>query len=271
MSFSENVRTHRLAQHLTQEQLATMLGVSAQAVSKWETTDTYPDATLLPALASALNVSLDVLFDHRTRGYQTACQAMHEWLSTVPHEEQFSRLHAFSWQIENALFASHSVYKDCVAPEATNDSYILTDTGFTLISNGTAPFFSVFPDTGYERVIGDGESIRPYLAALSSPESMRTVLFLLHQPAGYLFEDAFLLDACALTPEQLPHVLADLETLHLVRGHACIIDDRTCQLYATNPSCKLIALLLTAQNLGYDGSYSLQIDSRNTPLLKKEE
>lgn len=271
MSFSENVRTNRLAQGLTQEQLATQLGVSAQAVSKWETTDTYPDATLLPALADALHISLDALFDHNASCYANACHAMHKWLCATPHEEQFSLLHSFGWQIENAIFASRSIYHDdFVAPEAKNDSYILTNDGFTLISNGATPFFSVFPDTGYAQTVGDGESFRPFFAALSSPESMRAALFLLHQTQGYLFEDTFLLKACDLTPEQLPHVLSDLQTLRLIRDHSCIIDDRTCQLYVAYPSHQLLALFLTAQTLQYRGGYSLQIDSRNTPLLKNE-
>ena len=62
MSLSDNIKRLRLARDLTQEQLATRLGVSAQAVSKWETSETYPDGALLVPLANELDASLDELF-----------------------------------------------------------------------------------------------------------------------------------------------------------------------------------------------------------------
>ena len=46
---------------LTQEQLAQRLGVSAPAVSKWETNSSYPDITLLCPLARALGTNVDTL------------------------------------------------------------------------------------------------------------------------------------------------------------------------------------------------------------------
>ena len=49
----------RREKNLTQEQLAVRLGVSAQAVSKWETSETYPDGPLLLPLARELDASLE--------------------------------------------------------------------------------------------------------------------------------------------------------------------------------------------------------------------
>ena len=46
---------------LTQDQLADQLGVSAPAVSKWETDNSYPDITLLCPLARALGTNVDTL------------------------------------------------------------------------------------------------------------------------------------------------------------------------------------------------------------------
>ena len=64
MSLSQNLKNLRVKKNMTQEQLANILGVSAQAVSKWETSETYPDGALLVPIANALDVSLDVLFDN---------------------------------------------------------------------------------------------------------------------------------------------------------------------------------------------------------------
>ena len=47
---------------LTQEQLANELGVSYQAVSKWENNNSCPDIALLPLLADLFGISIDILF-----------------------------------------------------------------------------------------------------------------------------------------------------------------------------------------------------------------
>lgn len=46
----------------TQEELAERIGVTYQAVSKWENNSGMPDISLIVPLASVLNVSTDVLF-----------------------------------------------------------------------------------------------------------------------------------------------------------------------------------------------------------------
>ena len=61
MSFAENLKQIRKEHHLSQEDLAEMLDVSRQAVSKWEQGDGYPEVEKLLLLAKKLHVSLDAL------------------------------------------------------------------------------------------------------------------------------------------------------------------------------------------------------------------
>ena len=61
MSFGENLQTIRKKKQLSQEALAEMLGVSRQAVSKWELGDGYPEVDKLLILSQKLDVSLDSL------------------------------------------------------------------------------------------------------------------------------------------------------------------------------------------------------------------
>lgn len=65
MSFAENLKTIRKKRNITQEQLADILGVSRQAVSKWESEGGYPETEKLLLLAKEMNVSLDYLFSER--------------------------------------------------------------------------------------------------------------------------------------------------------------------------------------------------------------
>lgn len=61
MKINQIIRQKRKELSLTQEQIAEFLGVSTPAVNKWEKGSTYPDITLLPALARLLKVDLNTL------------------------------------------------------------------------------------------------------------------------------------------------------------------------------------------------------------------
>lgn len=61
MNIGGHIAALRKARGLTQEQLAAQLGVSAPAVSKWETNSSCPDITLLCPLARALGTNVDTL------------------------------------------------------------------------------------------------------------------------------------------------------------------------------------------------------------------
>lgn len=78
MNIGIQIRNLRNEKHMTQEELAAKLGVSAQAVSKWETGMSLPDITLLPQLAAYFGVAIDELFD-------------------FPAEEEFKRIENMFW------------------------------------------------------------------------------------------------------------------------------------------------------------------------------
>lgn len=61
MTIGKRIAALRREKNLKQDDLAQMLEVSPQAVSKWENDQTYPDISLLPKLAKILGVSVDEL------------------------------------------------------------------------------------------------------------------------------------------------------------------------------------------------------------------
>lgn len=58
----EKIHALRKEKGMTQEQLASELGLSYQAVSKWETGVACPDIMTLPKIADIFNISIDALF-----------------------------------------------------------------------------------------------------------------------------------------------------------------------------------------------------------------
>ena len=61
LMIGEKLKKLRRNRDLTQEEVATHIGISYQAISKWERGDGYPDITMLPALANNFGVSVDEL------------------------------------------------------------------------------------------------------------------------------------------------------------------------------------------------------------------
>ena len=61
MNIGLNIRKLRKNADLSQEMLAERLGVTFQAVSRWERNESYPDITLLPAIANFFGVTVDFL------------------------------------------------------------------------------------------------------------------------------------------------------------------------------------------------------------------
>ena len=100
MTFGEVIQVRRAALGLSQERLAELVGVSRQAVSKWEVGDALPDTDRLLPLARALEITADELLsgqlcqpepgDRQTPPEETRLQepgwlALHwYWLGLIP-------------------------------------------------------------------------------------------------------------------------------------------------------------------------------------------
>lgn len=64
MTLGKIMKQLRKEAFLSQEQLAAKLNITAQAVSKWENEESYPDILFLPKIAAIFGVKIDELFDY---------------------------------------------------------------------------------------------------------------------------------------------------------------------------------------------------------------
>lgn len=89
MPINEVIRQKRKSLGLTQEQIADRLGVSVPAVSKWESGFSYPDVTLIPALARMLRTDLNTLLCYNQELSQTEVGDFLNQISQVVTNESF--------------------------------------------------------------------------------------------------------------------------------------------------------------------------------------
>ena len=88
MKLGEKIKTLRKQKNISQEVLAQYLGVTFQAVSKWENGTTMPDVATIPAIASFFGVSTDELFDFNLyeteKQVEAICLEAYEYRFTDP-------------------------------------------------------------------------------------------------------------------------------------------------------------------------------------------
>lgn len=92
INMGAKIKQLRKEKGISQEILAEALGVSFQAVSKWETETTLPDVALVPAIASFFEVSTDDLFDYNRleadKKVMEICQASWEVRDSHPERAE---------------------------------------------------------------------------------------------------------------------------------------------------------------------------------------
>ena len=78
MTLGKIMKQLRKEAFLSQEQLAAKLNITAQAVSKWENEESYPDILFLPKIAAIFGVKIDELFDYQAESAYQQIESMLE-------------------------------------------------------------------------------------------------------------------------------------------------------------------------------------------------
>ncbi len=194
---SEKIAEYRRRKGLKQEELGFLVGVSAQAVSKWENGGT-PDVLLLPKIAEALDVTVNDLFDfsapsHPSFDIPTKNEFLddlfHYCQQTFPGEptDVFDFLFDVAWTIfqgygnadERKDFAeSREKYRN-LSDENRISSKILTDAGTIHLSHDPKnPFLCVVEDTEeLSQNLIENERLREFLESFGDPDFFRLLLF----------------------------------------------------------------------------------------------
>ena len=100
----EQIAKFRKDLNMTQEDLGRAVGISAQAVSRWECGGA-PDVTLLPAVADALGVTIDALFGREGGEKINIEAAVRQRMLTIPKERRLDWLCRLVWSAAGALDA----------------------------------------------------------------------------------------------------------------------------------------------------------------------
>lgn len=177
---SENLKKFRIMKNLTQEDVAGYLGLTPQSVSKWERGETYPDITLLPALANLFETSIDLLIG----------------MDTIRAEETQHNIHAKAteYQRNGDFVSAEKVYRDSLLLYPNKPGIIL----------GLASTLALMGNT--EEAIGLIEKGLPTSGSEKQKATMRAALCFLYLKAGYT-------DKADRLASELPHARESREVI----------------------------------------------------------
>ena len=195
MSFATTLQTLRKKAGLTQEQLASKFGVSAQAVSKWEN-GSFPEGDLIPKIADEFGVSIDYLYGREERKVSLEQQVV-STLTSLEKEgrgkkdydfwklymEQVQRLiwafHVGAWSENNYYFERPRTPEDI----GETDSAVLNKYGYSFMRLNKDHEYYIFlrqpeGEEGFLKWLPKTEKIAPVLNILADPESARVLLYM---------------------------------------------------------------------------------------------
>ena len=221
MEFAKNLRELRRKNNLTQEQLANLVSVSGQAVSKRETSDSFPDTALLPEIAKALNTSIDALFSYRSSDNMNVFL-----LSKIYYQIWYRKQITLAEQIEriyNLMIAGEKSRRGYVGSEeeplepeywdyysditaeprydiavAKSQTAVLGDeAAMWMFESKLFPYAAVLlqPEEGYEKIFNDNKNIENLFSILGDHDVYKCVMYLLTQEPKNIELSALLIKA----------------------------------------------------------------------------
>ena len=103
ININEQIAYYRKQRGLTQEDVARALGVTNQAVSKWESAQCCPDITLLPELADLFEVSVDKLLGRKpSASLGELCHMLKAHFSSLPEHSTFGQVYRIAALLHEA-------------------------------------------------------------------------------------------------------------------------------------------------------------------------
>lgn len=183
----QRIKEMRVKKGMTQEELGQHIGITTQAVSKWERGGT-PDAEILPKVAEVMGVTTDYLFGLEDKKELEAM--ITEELASLEGEEAFQRAFSMCWAIEMGLTGKNSL-KEKFTPDildGLNDEYghqifsrLLTDSGLIgarVSKDGQYFFLMPEPENGFGGYLSELDQSAEIFEILSDKRILNIISYM---------------------------------------------------------------------------------------------
>ncbi|MDE7224372.1 MAG: helix-turn-helix domain-containing protein [Acetatifactor sp.] len=277
----EQIAKFRKAAGLTQEDLGKAVGVSTQAVSRWECGGA-PDVSLLPVIADKLGVTIDTLFGREKGIPQNIADQMCRYIASLPTGKRLDTLcrmlyRCIQFMMPVELMHSPVGYSEqCIV--RTDEDCSLLRSGAMLeegmifgIGSEEFSFMSLFPEpeAGWAAYLLANDDYRRLFAALARPNALELLELLYSEKEHYIVPEAAAARLKIPTSEA-EEIFVQLHETHLLHRLELELASGMIYTYMVNENYGYVPFLLIARCLiESNGCYYLHWIDRKKPLLRK--
>jgi len=286
MEIGKIISELRKEKGVTQESLAEVVGVSSQAVSKWESGGS-PDIEQLPAIANYFGVTIDSLFGKKSRN--THDEIVDEVVAYVRSfdsiEERFNKVFDLCWLLELAIMGKKVTddEKHLGGFLRKNESYTNGERNYghsqMLLKNGSSSFsldetlryFFIIskPEYGWGRRLHFKEAYVQLFAWLADADFLKT-LFFFYTRVNKPFTLKFVEKELGFTTEKAEEIINKLIEYKFVVFKETELEEGTQVIYEFEMLFSLVPFLTFAEEIikRPTSFYCLCGDEKNNSFLQ---
>jgi len=247
----------RKEKKVTQEELANAVGVSTQAVSKWECGGS-PDIELLPAIADFFGVSIDRLFDRNKNNYDGIEINVAKYIASTDKDKQYKTWFNLLWIIQRGLFGiEHVENNDCPLERINSENheyaYSFNNAAdgiswLSLLENQQYAF--LMPRTkDYSKIILPVEEYQKLFEKLSDIDYLNCLFFLYKREENKDFTEKLFINNLNVSEEKAKELINFLSEYRLIHRKEVEIDDEIRSIYSFEVSTSFLPFLIFAKEM----------------------
>lgn len=279
-TIGQNIRQYRTEIGITQEELGRRIGITTQAVSKWERGGT-PDAEILPLIAEALGVTIDQLFGHRPD--EKLETGIIRELSALDQSKAFRRAFELCWSIEMGLTGNNSLKEKFTSDmlhslqdEFGNEyfSRLITDGGLVSARvSRDAPYYFLMPEpeNGYEGYLTGLEKNVSLFSLLADTRILKIIVYL-YSRRNTPVSLSMIAAKTGLPVQETEECMQALCHHRLAEKTTVETEDQIICAYTYSREHSLLPLLVYAREIGVEHPLNyVALFLRNKPLFQRKE
>lgn len=277
MSIGKNIAELRKAKGVKQDELARFVGITAQAVSKWENGG-VPDTELLPKIADYFNVSIDELFGRERNTFIDIQDAILRDITKTKVDDRISRAFELCWMIEQSMygtiFSDPERFREEAKTHGENDqiySQIEVDSGYTEMGLfNRMQYFLVVPDAkDKDKALLDGIDYPGFFKLMADKYIFETLVFLYKRDSFNAFTEKMIIKELGYAEDKAKQIIAELLRLNIIAKTVADIGNDVVEVYQFARRPSFVSMLIFAREMiDIPNNFYVNNRSRRKPYLK---
>ena len=256
---------------VTQAEMGEALGVSSQAVSRWENKVGAPDLESIPSIADYLGVTIDELFMHNAKTTSDKiAAALQDEIASSKDDALFEKSYLMCENIALGAVAQIKQKPDHLYRAGKYNAFALRDSGFVKLKkqDDIDFFFLLSERDGFkDRVARNAADLVAFFGVLSDKITFDILAFLYTRTATPFTLD-YIKKSLGLSAEEAERGISALVGAKMIAASALETADGIITVYSAALDAAFVGMLVFAIDLvGQNGEYYARSRKRNKPFI----